>query len=111
DLIWVPEHDRRRGANVVTTVTAPHSFSPDRLMSLQASVPSQIAALPGPRLAVVLGGPNAVYQFASDDCARFGRLLAPLARQAGGVLVTASRRTPPQLLAAVTEAISDCPHW
>ena len=34
DLIWVPEHDRLRGANVVTTVTAPHSLSPARLCVL-----------------------------------------------------------------------------
>ena len=27
DLIWVPEHDRRRGPNVIRTLTAPHRFS------------------------------------------------------------------------------------
>ena len=30
DLIWVPAHDRRRGPNVITTITSPHSFSPDQ---------------------------------------------------------------------------------
>ena len=56
DLIWVPEHDRRRGANVMSTVTAPHSFSRERLASLRAQLPPAIAALPRPRVAVVLGG-------------------------------------------------------
>jgi mitochondrial fission protein ELM1 len=26
DLIWVPEHDRRRGPNVLSTLTAPHRY-------------------------------------------------------------------------------------
>ena len=36
DLIWVPAHDKRRGANVITTPTAPHSFSARRLAELRA---------------------------------------------------------------------------
>ena len=27
DVIWVPQHDRLRGPNVITTLTAPHSFT------------------------------------------------------------------------------------
>jgi mitochondrial fission protein ELM1 len=111
DLIWVPEHDRRRGPNVITTLTAPHSFSPERLTGLQTSIPPTIAALPTPRLAVILGGPNSVYKFTADDCARFERTLTPLAQQAGSLLVTASRRTPPALLAAATRACEGRPHW
>ncbi len=60
DLIWVPEHDKRRGANVLTTLTAPHSFTQERLASLRAAPSEAIAALPKPRIAVVLGGKNAV---------------------------------------------------
>ena len=39
DLIWVPEHDTRRGPNVITTLTAPHSFSEHRLAELRATLP------------------------------------------------------------------------
>ena len=28
DLIWVPQHDTRRGDNVITTLTAPHKLHP-----------------------------------------------------------------------------------
>ena len=38
DLIWVPEHDLRRGPNVMTTPTAPHSFTPARLAALRFAV-------------------------------------------------------------------------
>ena len=58
DLFWVPEHDTRRGPNVITTLTAPHSFTARRLAELRASMPPQIAALPQPRVAVLLGGPE-----------------------------------------------------
>ena len=71
DMIWVPEHDRLRGANVFTTLTAPHGFTPKRLAELRRAMPSEIAALPGPRIAVVLGGKNAVYKFRDEDDARF----------------------------------------
>ncbi len=60
DLIWVPAHDKRRGANVITTPTAPHSFSARRLAELRAILPPAVAALPSPRIAVILGGKNAV---------------------------------------------------
>lgn len=111
DLIWVPEHDRRRGPNVITTLTAPHSFSQQRLADLRAAVPPFIAALPAPRLAIILGGPNSVYRFGDADCARLAGLLAPLSASAGSILVTASRRTPPHLLEAVTRIAGKQPHF
>ncbi|MEO1720565.1 MAG: ELM1/GtrOC1 family putative glycosyltransferase, partial [Pseudomonadota bacterium] len=43
DLIWVPEHDKLRGPNVITTLTAPHGFSPRRLAELRAHPPHAIA--------------------------------------------------------------------
>ena len=41
DVIWVPQHDRLRGANVITTLTAPHSFTAARLAALRATVPAR----------------------------------------------------------------------
>ena len=63
DLIWVPEHDRRRGPNVITTSTAPHGYSRDMLSRMRANCPAEIAALPSPRVAVILGGKNRIYRF------------------------------------------------
>ena len=78
DLIWVPQHDRRRGANVLTTMTSPHSFSSSRIAELRASIPDDIAALPRPRVAVILGGKNAVYKFREEDDARLEASLASI---------------------------------
>jgi uncharacterized protein len=109
DLIWVPQHDKRRGANVVTTLTAPHSFTQQRLARLRATMPADIAALPGPRIAVVLGGKNGVYKFtdACDD--RLQTSLASLAKLGASFLITPSRRSHERLVRKVDEATARSP--
>lgn len=109
DLIWVPEHDRRRGSNVVTTLTAPHSYSPGRLAALRRTMPPAIAALPAPRVAVVLGGPSGVYRYPESSIADLARGLKALADTGVSFLVTPSRRTPAAVLAAARAAIASRP--
>ncbi len=109
DLIWVPAHDKRRGPNVVTTIASPHGFPPERLASLRSKLPDAIAALPAPRIAVVLGGKNGSYEFNPGDLARFQASLRSLAAQGVSFLITPSRRTHPELLAAVDEATRAAP--
>jgi uncharacterized protein len=104
DLIWVPEHDRLRGANVITTLTAPHGYSQDRLSQLRRTVPIEISALPSPRVTVVLGGPSKAFAFTVSDQRRLAAALASLAALGASFLVTPSRRTPPALLQAIDAA-------
>jgi uncharacterized protein len=104
DLIWVPQHDRRRGANVITTPTAPHSFTSARLEGLRASVPAAIAALPSPRVAVVLGGKNGVYRFTDPDDDRLQAALASLGELDASFMITPSRRSHQRLIRAVETA-------
>ena len=109
DMIWVPEHDRLRGPNVVTTPTPPHSLTRERLQTLRGTVPAAIAALPGPRVAVVLGGKNGVYKFtdACDD--RLKASLASLVDLGASFMITPSRRTHTRLLRAVDAATAQAP--
>lgn len=107
DLIWVPTHDRLRGANVITTITSPHSFSPARVEALRAAMPADIAALPIPRVAVMLGGPNSAYRYPASDVARLAGALRSLAETGAGLMITPSRRSPPELIAAVDEATAN----
>lgn len=109
DLIWVPEHDRRRGHNVITTATAPHSFSHARLAQLRSEVPPEIAALPRPRVTVVLGGKNGIYRFTDADDDRLERALSALGRLGASFMITPSRRTHQRLLRAADSATAGCP--
>jgi hypothetical protein len=109
DLIWVPAHDRRRGRNVVTTLTSPHRFPPTRLKALRAAAAPAIEALARPRIAVMLGGASRVYRWSGDDCGRLAAALAGLGRAGASFLVTPSRRTGPELVAAVEAATAPFP--
>ena len=109
DMIWVPEHDRLRGPNVFTTLTAPHSFTTARLSDLRQAVPPAIAALPQPRVGVILGGKNAVYRFRNEDDARFAAALRSLGALGVSFLITPSRRTHDRLLEVVDTATRDFP--
>ena len=109
DLFWVPEHDTRRGANVVTTPTSPHAFSPARLAELRKTMTPEISALPQPRVAVLIGGPNGDYRYTAADEARLIAALAQLSQSGAGLMLTPSRRTPPALLKAIDEATVRAP--
>ena len=109
DLFWVPEHDTRRGPNVITTLTAPHSFTARRLAELRVSMPAQIAALPQPRVAVLLGGPNGDFHYTPAALRRLGAALQSLGRLGAGLMVTPSRRTPEPITQFVREATAGTP--
>lgn len=101
DLIWVPGHDTLRGPNILVSDTGPHRISQARLAAKRAEPNSQIAALPHPRLGVLLGGPAQKTIYDEDDLADLVRHLESLAGQAGSVLITTSRRTPQSWLKAL----------
>ncbi|MBX9588541.1 MAG: mitochondrial fission ELM1 family protein [Hyphomonadaceae bacterium] len=104
DLFWVPEHDRRRGPNVITTLTAPHGFTARRIAELRTVMPPAIAALPRPRFAVALGGPNGDYRYTPGTVAHLASALQSLAALGAGLMITPSRRTPPPVAAFVKDA-------
>lgn len=94
DLVWAPAHDRLEGPNVLSTLTSPHRLTRARLDTEAARIAAQVAHLPHPRLAVLLGGSNAVYTFSQDAAHRIGAQLAHLADHVhAGLMVTPSRRT------------------
>jgi mitochondrial fission protein ELM1 len=72
DMFWVPEHDRLRGPNVVTTLTAPHGFTEQAITSLRREMPAEYETLRQQRVAVLLGGSNGLPVFA-------GCIAAPVA--------------------------------
>ncbi len=109
DLFCVPEHDSLRGQNVITTLTAPHGYSPSRLARLKEVLPAEIAALPKPRVAVMLGGSNGDYAYTPAALDRLSCALRCLSRLGAGLMITPSRRTEPAIVDCVRAAISGRP--
>lgn len=112
DLVAAPVHDNFEGPNVITTFGAVHNVTPERLAKAGQSFAPRIAALPYPRIAVLLGGESQAFSFPPDVATSLGAKLANLVRETGGsLLVTPSRRTPANTLSALASAIEDTPHF
>jgi mitochondrial fission protein ELM1 len=111
DLIWVPEHDAARGDNIITTLTSPHPFSPARLAAARAAPDPRVARLPGPRCAVSLGGLSGSQHFTPEDLARLAQALRAIRGQGFSLMVTPSRRTPPEMAAAARAEVGDGFFW
>ena len=109
DLIVVPEHDRLRGPNVITSLGSLHPID-DAWLAQARSDFAEFAELPKPIHAVLLGGGS---HHAAFDRMAFevlaSKLEAALAREGGSVLLTASRRTPKELRDALRHRYDDTP--
>ena len=105
DLIWVPEHDRLTGPNVLRTLTSPHRLRLSDLQAARLEPPRALLALPHPRIGVLVGGNSRNHWFSPADIERFVTGLDSLIRQGAALLVTVSRRTPADLAAAVRACV------
>lgn len=111
DLLWVPEHDRLRGPNVVRTLLSPHRFSPERLAEAAASPPAALANWPGYRVALLLGGNSKAFTFTPADIDNFLLRLDRMIGLGATIMATPSRRTPPALLDAVRNRLDRSGGW
>lgn len=110
DLVVVPRHDRLRGDNVVATRGALHRVNAQRLDAARAEFGPRLGALPMPRIAVLLGGDSDTFRFRPERAARLADELAAMVRRDGGsLMVTPSRRTPPDCVAVVRERLAAVP--
>ena len=109
DLVIAPHHDGVTGSNVISTVGSLHSIDDRWLADARDRFPDQ-AALPGPRVSVLIGASNTAQKL---DERYFDGLLAELSdwhRQAGGsFLVSTSRRTPAPMAERLRRAFTRWP--
>ena len=109
DLLVVPAHDRLRGDNVLTLLGSLNPVSDDWLAWGRAAF-SSFEQLPGPRTALLVGGPTDHAPWQDVDIQPLFRQLAARVRADGGsVLATTSRRTPRPVTQALLRAFDDVP--
>lgn len=109
DLVIAPSHDNLRGANVLTLHGSLNPVNDDWLGWGRAAF-SHIGRLPGPRTAVLVGGPtdHAHWDEAAMS-AQFAVLAGQVRELGGSVLATTSRRTPPAVTQALLAAFAGLP--
>lgn len=110
DLVWVPEHDRLRGPNVLVTLTSPHRLTAERLAAEARAHAAAVAALPRPLVTVLVGGASAAYTFTSREAEKLAADLRDFAARHGcALLVTPSRRTGQGKIAILRRTLADTP--
>jgi hypothetical protein len=109
DLMFVPEHDRLRGANVIVTKGALHRVTAEKLAAERLRFP-ELAALPRPVLAVLIGGSNSAYRLTLARLAELADAIAANLRATGGsVVLTPSRRTGAAGISLLRERLAGLP--
>jgi len=94
DLVIAPSHDHLAGDNVLSLLGSLNDVDEAWLRRARERW-RELLALPGPRTAVLIGGPTAATPFDEEDLAKLcEKLEATLARDGGRLLVCGSRRTP-----------------
>jgi mitochondrial fission protein ELM1 len=112
DLVVVPRHDALTGKNVMTTRGALHRVTQDMLKREAEKLLPIVAHLPKPRIAVLIGGSNAVYQLTPREMIPLSMQLAEMVKAKGGsLMVTPSRRTGEANLAILQAGLHDVPSY
>ncbi len=102
DAVVTPEHDALRGANVVPTLGSLSRVTPERAAQAAGPWRARLADLPRPRLAVMVGGPSGSARWTQAESGRLVEALRRAEAEGWGLMVTPSRRTPPEVSAALS---------
>ena len=95
DLVVPPKHDRLEGENVFSITGSPGRVNADRLAHDLAQFGGALAALPRPRVAVIIGGKSKAHDLSPERAAAMARdIELPVVQEGGSVMVSFTRRTP-----------------
>ena len=103
DLLAIPAHDAPRSdPRVVPTLGAPHRLHAETLQRAARAWTAQVARLPRPRIAVLVGGRSPHARWADGWARALAAAVEALAAARGGsLMLTTSRRTPEDAVRAL----------
>lgn len=95
DLVCVPRHDAiPDGPNIQQITGAPHRVTTQRLLTAREDWQDRLGHLPGPRIALIVGGSTKRRKFTEQMARELGSAASNMAKQVGGsLMVTTSRRS------------------
>jgi len=112
DLVAAPLHDNLRGDNVLSTYAAPNRVTEEHLK--KAKNDFDFSHLPKTKIAVLIGGNSKSHTMDSSfSYALFEQLMPYLQSDEYGIMMTVSRRTPPQIYNHLKDLFStpNCDFW
>lgn len=111
DLVIAPRHDGLRpGPQVVVTDGAPNLVTGESMATAGEKLKTEIGREDGIRVGVLLGGDNRDYRFGPELAGKVAEELLRAAEELGaGLLVTTSRRTPPETEKVLREKLGRFP--
>lgn len=110
DLVIPPKHDRLAGDNVFPIIGSPGRVNADRLDADLERFKGVLGPLPRPRVAVVIGGKSKAHDLSPIRAAAMAREIElPVIQEGGSVMVTFTRRTPPQAQAILASRLRHLP--
>jgi len=105
-VVTTPQYRVPTRANVVNNTLTLHGVTPASLQQASERWGSEFAALPGPKIAVVVGGNSGPFTFGARAARRLAEQACELARSVGGsLLVSTSSRTAATAVQALQDSI------
>jgi mitochondrial fission protein ELM1 len=110
DLVIPPAHDSLSGLNVFPITGTPHRVTSEKLEAAVQDFADQLAPLPHPRLAVLIGGKAKAYDLSPARARNLADQIAEaVSRSGGSLMLTFSRRTPAEARQIFTERLQGLP--
>jgi len=106
-VITTPQYRLPEHPHVLQNSATLHRVTAARLTAAARAWEAKFAELPGPRIAVILGGNSGPYTLGPKTAMRIADQVSRMAAQRGGsLLVSSSARTPPRALSAFERQVS-----
>jgi mitochondrial fission protein ELM1 len=110
DLVAPPRHDKLIGPNVFPIVGSPHRITPGKLAGAYVAFRARIDPLPHPRVTVLVGGKSKAFDLSPSRAEELADdLVRALDDNGASLLLTFSRRTPPEAKAILQRRLATYP--
>ncbi|HEY8066406.1 MAG TPA: mitochondrial fission ELM1 family protein [Methylosinus sp.] len=101
DVIVAPRHDGLVGENVIAPLAPANRLTPQRLAEARGALDPRVAALPEPRVGLLIGGDSRHFRFSERDAERLLAAIGAMLDDGWNIAATVSRRTPARLVEAL----------
>lgn len=110
DLVVPPRHDGLTGPNVLPIMGSVHRVSATRLQDAQTTLNPALQVLPSPRIALLVGGRSKAFDLSPERARQIAEQVRAAVRASGGsILLSCSRRTPPEARTLLEAALAELP--